>query len=235
MKSHLSKAALLAALSLAGVTAAKAESYGDLIVGFTITTGTDVFADLGNVGTLYNNETWTPSSLNIALGSLSSYSWGVLGDATAADAIAGVSRNTVFITGRAPSPTGNINAVDSGINTILNNFPGGEYNTYPGNTASVLASYDQSWNMQTINGTLTTDIINSIGNPNTTGVSSTTLWELQANNSAPTVLGTFALGSDGTLTYNLTQSVPEPATLGLFGGAGLLALVFRHKLGRKQS
>src|ERR1035437_5022181 len=79
---NLYKAALLAALGLGSITAVQAESYGDLIVGFTTTTGIDHLYDLGSLSLLTSGQTWDAATLGITGGT---YSWGVVGNAGAAD------------------------------------------------------------------------------------------------------------------------------------------------------
>jgi hypothetical protein len=82
-------------------------------------------------------------------------------------------------------------------------------------------------------------------NPDSSGSPSTVLYEdLWYNSNSSTSLkqpftyeGYFTLdltGSSPSLTFTPT-AVPEPATLGLLGGAGLLLLAFRRRLGGKNA
>jgi hypothetical protein len=227
---QLYKAALLATLGLAAATVANAETYGDFIAGFTTQSGNDQLVDIGNIATLVNGESWTATQLGISASSVSSYSWGIIGDASKSDGIAGTSStyDTIWSTSLVVPSTateGTFGYFDSGVNSILASFPGGQYDTNPGNQLSIASSADNSWNIQTINGTLTTDIVNSFGNPNTTGATSDPIWQVTANASGPVELGEFTLNNAGTLTY----TVPEPSAYALLTMAGVVVVTLRNK------
>jgi len=237
---NLYKAALVAVLGLAGVSAANAQTYGDLIAGFTTQSGTDQIVDIGNISLLYNGETWPASYLGISSASVGSYSWGIIGDATPSENVGNTSPtyDTILSTTPAIAPpaanTGTFAQVNTGIGSIIQNF-----STYssggpnPGDTLTIPSSYDDSWNEQTINGALATQIVNSYGNPNVTGAASDFFWETTDNGAAPVELGSFSLSPAGLLTYTVT-SVPEPSTYGLLAG-GLMLYSVRRMFFRKQA
>jgi hypothetical protein len=223
---NLHKAALLAALGLASVSAVKAESYGDLIVGFTTQSGNDVLYDIVNGGaTLFNGETWSASTLGISAGSVGSYSWGVIGDNGDGSA---PGTGTVWTTKAGLTPT-KLNggsawsAVNTGITSVYQNAPGTD-----------AASDANSWNKETLNGTLGTDYINAYLNPNTAGASMINFYQIIDNNTAPVLDGDFSLASNGTLTFN-TVAVPEPSTYGMIAAVGLLIFSLRNQLRRQQA
>jgi len=240
MKTQLYKAALLAAIGLVGTSAVKAESFGDLVIGFTTGTGNDSIYDLGSFsgadgGTpLFNGETWSASTLGITSGS---YSWGVIGSGSAA--FQGTSVDTLYttiISGTPGTLTGNSawNSANTGINTLVAQLPGGTAGFGPGGQANIQESSAGSWNTETISGPLTTDFHNAYGNPNGSGPSTLNVYSINDNGSAPTLDGTFTLASNGTLTFD-TVAVPEPATYSLIAGAGLLAVCFRNQFRRKNA
>jgi hypothetical protein len=240
MKTQLNKAALLVAIGLVGASAVRAESFDDLVIGFTTGSGNDSIYDLGSFsgldgGTpLFNGETWSASTLGITSGS---YSWGVIGSGSAA--LQGTSFDTLYttiISGLPGTLAGNSawNSANTGINTLVNQLPGGAAGFGPGGLASLQESSAGSWNTETISGPLTTDFHNAYGNPNGSGPSALNIYSINDNGSAPTLDGTFTLGGDGTLTFN-TVAVPEPGTGSLLAGAGLLAVCFRNQFRRKNA
>ena len=74
---------------------------------------------------------------------------------------------------------------------------------------------------------------NVYGDPNVTGLTTASLFLTPGNNSVPTLLGTFSLAANGTVTYNVTP-VPEPGTYGLLAVGGLVVLALRSQFRRKQ-
>ena len=234
------KLVILAAIGLASVPAVKAESYGDLIVGFTTQTGTDHLYDLGNLASLTIGQTRTASALGLTSGA---YTFGVIGDAYAADytsnggfltTLSG-SFDTLWATTSGATPVvankSVFGAADTGITSILNQFPGKSANTNPGDNTSIAASDDNSWATQTINGTKTSNFVNAYGNPNAVNQGAAILWQVADDGvSAPVAVGQFNLDSSGNLSFN---SVPEPSTYGLLLGAGVALLAFRKSTVRK--
>lgn len=227
------------ALILASIPAIKAETYGDLIVGFTKKSGTDYMLDLGSSANLTNGSSW---NLSAALSgyTLSAVNWGVAADAMVGDHSflpnISTAADTLWSTTpvQAP-PTANESTwgfFESGINSILGNFPGGPYNTNPGDSLTIAASDDNSWYTQTINGSQTTDIVNSYVNPNIVGVSSGILWQTTADNSAPVPLGVFNLSSSGILTFSqptpkITSTTLNGRQLVVQGTGGLATAQYR--------
>ena len=220
------KAALLAALGLAGAVTAQAATYtGDLLIGFTTQSGNDTVVDLGATSSLFDGETWDLSSL---LGSynLGTINWGVLGDKNSA----GV--RTAWSTD-LNGPLANASAwgqLDTATKSIYSNFG----TAGAGQSLVIAATDDNSWNQQTINGALPTQYHNVWGNPNSIGLGSETLYSMVANGSDPVALGSFALGSNGSVLFTAT-SVPEPGSYCILGGAGLLLVSLRNQLRRKVS
>ena len=237
----MSRAILLATLGLAFVPVAKASSGFDLVLGFTQnggnTGGMDYLLDIGPVipysgaTALYNGEQWNVSAALTGLNmNLTSVQWGVVGDAITSD---GQSPQTLWVTtsGGTPPPIGNdsrFGSVDTSINAIeQGDFGGGApgYQSFQGQSAIVSAGYGNSWSQQTASGTLGTQFLNVYGNPNVTGETSDTLWQVAEGGSAID-LGTLSLNSSGIVTFT---AVPEPGTLGLLSVAGLLALAWRNR------
>ncbi len=240
----LSKTILLAALGLAFVPAVKASSGYDLVLGFTQnggnTGGMDYMLDIGPVigytgsTPLYNGEQWDlGTALSAENFNLSSVQWGVVGDAISSD---GQSPQTLWVTaGTGTPPTiGNdsrFGSIDTAINGIeQGDFGGGApgYQSFQGQSTTVLASTLNSWSQQTINGTLNSQFVNAYGNPNVTGLTSDTLWQV-AEGGSPVDLGSFSLNNSGVLTFT---AVPEPGTVALCSLAGFLALVWRNRFSR---
>ena len=101
---------------------------------------------------------------------------------------------------------------DNAINSIeINVFGNGTtgYQSSKGQTVTVAANNQNSWNEQTISGTLGSQFVNAYGNPNT-GLTYDTLWQVPEGGT-PTALGDFWLTTaedgDAILTFN---PVPEP-------------------------
>ena len=248
----ITKAILMAALGLALVPSVKASSGYDLIAGFTTGSGSDNLLDIGPVvgypgaTALYDGEQWNLTT-DFGAGFTSVYangaSWGVIGDADSAND--GASPQTLWVTTSGPTPpglpsNGSFGQADSGISAIEDNVFGnnaqGNYESSQGQTATVAFNNQNSWNAQTMSGTLDNQFVNAYGNPNVSGDTADTLWQI-ATGGAPVDLGSFTLSTDtqngdAILTFNV---VPEPSTWALFSACGLLALVWRHRIQRKQA
>lgn len=222
----LYRAALLAVMGLASLGTAQAAVYsGDLIVGFTTQSGNDAIYDLGTESSLFVGKTWDLSSLLTGY-NLNNVNWGVIGDTT----VSGV--NTAWTTADGFTPfrvpnTATWGALNTATKSIYSNFGAAG----AGQFMSITNNDDNSWNEQTISGTLTTQYVNAYENPNVVGLTSDSFYSVIANNSAPTLLGHFVLDGTATLTY-----VPEPAT-DVLAGAGFLTLIvsLRNKFRRKQA
>jgi hypothetical protein len=91
------------------------------------------------------------------------------------------------------------------------------------------ASAGNSWNVETLNPTLSTDYANSFNTPNVSGETVDNLYISQGYNTDPVLLGSFSLSSSGVLSFD---PVPEPSTVGLLTGAGLLMVALRNKFRR---
>lgn len=225
----LYKAALLAALGLAGITTAQAATYnGDLLIGFTSGTGNDLVYDLGARSSLVDGQTWNLTSLLTGY-NLNTINWGVIGDKN----VSGV--RLVWSTTGGPTANSIIGNTAWG---TLDNITGSMYFDFStagaGNSITPDSTTQNSWNQQTIAGSLTTQYHNAYENPNVTGLSSASLFEVINNGSTPTQIGTFTLDNLGVVTFNVTP-VPEPGTAGLIGGGALLMLALRNKFRRSQS
>jgi len=220
------KAALLAALGLAGAVTGQAATYtGDLLIGFTTQSGSDTIVDLGAASSLTSGESWDLSSL---LGSydLSTVNWGVIGDKN----VSGTGRlawSTYSLSGPLASASA-WGQLDTATKSIYSNFG----TAGAGQSISILATDDNSWNQQTINGALPTQYHNVWGNPNNVGLGSEILYQMLANGSDPVALGSFALGANGSVSFT---AVPEPTSYSILGGAGLLLASLRRPLRRKVS
>jgi len=226
----LYKTVLLAALGLASVSAAEATTYtqGDLLIGFTVSSGNDLVYDLGQESSLFNGENWSLGSLLTGY-NLNNVNWGVVGDASGSPRIAFTTTG-----GALPNPVAN-NTQWSSLNAAagaLIQFAG-PASSATGVSVSSDSSQSFSWNQETINGTLTTEYVNAYENPNVVGTVSDTLWAVPVGPSATAAeLGNFALDGTGMLTFT---SVPEPATYALFSVAGLMLLSLRNQLRNKKA
>jgi hypothetical protein len=233
------KAALLTALGLASVTAAQAVTYnGDLLVGLTTQSGTDLVYDLGSEANVLNgNQTsWDLTSALTAAGlnsSLSTVQWGVVG----AMNVSGTRTSWLTVAGVTPNSVDGIgawNGINAGVGTlVVNDFStlGLGYYATPDSGASF------SWNMGTLQGAGGANGSFSVNSqdPNTTGLGSVTFWQQINDASTPTQLGAFTLNADNTLTFGITP-VPEPTSAGLLVAGGcFLMLIGRNRFGLKQS
>ncbi len=206
---------LLVAVSLSSVASVKAESYGDLIVGFTTQSGNDHLLDLGPATSLANGQTWNLATLLSGV-NLTTVNWGVIGNAGAADSFlpnfSGVNTYWLTTSGPAPAPANKaqFNAADTGINSILQNFPGGIFNSQSGDTLTIVNTDPNSWNGQTISGTPSSAFVNAILNPNVAGQATASFWQVQADGSNPVHPGNFTLSASGVLTYSTLSVVSAP-------------------------
>ncbi len=229
MKKQL-QATLLAVVTGVAASSAQAATYnGDLLIGFTAQSGTDVIYDLGATSSLFNGQTWNLSSLLSGF-NLSTVNWGVIGDKSGTPRVAWT---TTAVGGAVPAnlPSNTKWAtLDTATKSIYQNFS----TAGAGVSLSIAATDDNSWNQQTINGTLATAYHNAYANPNVVGLTSDTFYQVSANNTSPVELGSFSLGADSMVTYT-TVAVPEPSTYSLLAGAGLLAVSLRNQFRRKQA
>ena len=220
-----SKVALVSAVALVAAASARAQTpyNGDLLLGFTAQSGNDFIIDIGAESSLGTSATFNLGS-QLSGFNLNTVNWGVVGDKNSA----GVRTAWTTTSGSPPAALANATAwgnLDTPTKSIYQNFT----TAGAGQTLTITASDDNSWNQQMINGALTTQYHNAYQNPNLTGLGSLSLWGVVANGSAPTLLGTFALDSMGNVTFTATP-VPEPSTYGVLAGLGVLAVSLRRQL-----
>lgn len=216
--------AVLSAAALAAALSTEAATYtGDLLIGFTSQSGNDFIYDLGQASALTSGETFNLSS-GLAGFNLSTVHWGIIGDKN----VGGIRTAWTTTGGLAPNSipsTAAWGTLDTATKSIYQNFPVGG----AGDSFSISASDDNSWNQQTILGSLTTQYHNAYEDPNTIGVGSENFYSLIANGSAPSLAGSFSLSANGSLTFT---AVPEPSTC-VLAGFGLLGISFCRRAGRK--
>lgn len=233
------KLTLLAALGLAGVTAAHAQAYndgtstqpGDLVVGVYQpgSANTEVI-DLGSASSLTSGEMWNLSSGLTAAGITaltSTAQFGVVGDLASSTGADAVYATTGGSTPNKINGTSAFASIDSGMGTVAVGPQGvGSQNLSGG------WDWKTSADPTSPNGTVAANLGYS---PSVLVTGQAFLWTILDNNSAPSEDGYFTLntGTD-VLTFN-TVAVPEPTTYGLLAGAGLLLVSLRNTFSRKQA
>jgi hypothetical protein len=233
------KGAAIVSLALAAVASTQAQTtleslastyaQGDLIAGFTTGSGQDLIVNLGTESTLASGQYWNLSSL-LNLANISSEQFGVIG-------VSGSAPNTAFTTRTGSSlPTtlaglSAYNGVKTPVNGIGNEFLAASSSATPTETASGTTS----WYGETVGGGTST-YKNAYGNPNgQVGEDTLDFYSVTQGGTAPTVMNTFTLQSDGDLVYGTVSAVPEPTTYGLVAAAGLLVISLRNQFSRKQA
>jgi hypothetical protein len=227
MRKQIKLAVLAAAAGMAAVSAQAVTYNDDLIVGFTSASGNDYLYDLGSAASLYSGESWNLSSALSGF-NLNTVYWGVIGDVSVSHSVPGYAYSTTDGS-YVPRPVLNFSDLSGNIDTPTASIYGSFSAAGAGNSASVAASQGNSWDTETLNPNLSTDYINSFENPNMLGSGTDIFYMMQDNNSSAQIAGYFTLGSNGTLTF-----VPEPSTIGLLTGAGLLMVLLRNKFRRNQ-
>ena len=197
---------------------------GDLLAGFTAQSGNDLIYDLGSASSLTGPQTWDLSAL-LSGYDLNSIKWGVIGDKTGTPRTAWTT--TVGLTPLSLSGNTAWASLDTPTKSIYQNFAAAG----AGQSLSIASTDDNSWNQQTISGTLNTQYHNAYENPNVMGQVEAAFYQVQANGTDPALVGIFTLSSPGILTF----AVPEPSTFSLLAGAGLLGALWRGRFGRKQA
>jgi PKD repeat protein len=186
---------------------------GDLIIGFTTTAGNDVMYDLGKATALTNGKTWNLASQLTAYGNYSGVYWGVIGNSTNT----GTARYAYSTTLPGVVP----NSVNASTFTALNNAAKTMYQNFTnagaGQSCTVGASIDWSWNQATINGANSSYYVNAYENPNVQGVTSTDFSKMLNDGSAPVLLGQFTLAANGVVTFITNSSVVAAPVAGFAG------------------
>ena len=205
--------ALLAASALALAPSAQAQYVnGDLLVGFA-GGSQDFIYDLGQVSTLTLGKTWD-------LGPGRGTQFGVVGALN--------SGSHIFATSTDTAEDGYLyytaffNPDKANIGTIAGTLTAGQSRTTtPTDTTG--------WTYMTAQppGTPGNTLQNNMFNPNVSVDSTAYFFDNNASGATPDSFFTYD-STSGVLTYATT--VPEPTTLGLLGGFGLLALAFRRQL-----
>jgi hypothetical protein len=230
-----------AALALMTTAVNAQYASGDLVAGFTSGSGNDLVYDLGRYSNITDGQTWSiGSALTNSPGSytsLGNLNWGVVG--TISLGLSG-SLKTVYSTVPGAQATIPVNVPNTttfnGIRTSVDTI--GQFIT-SGSAGIDAASDPASWNGETIVGGSGT-FFNNYGSatpndPNsatpatfTSGTVVEDLYGVKADNTSGTLLGTFTLDPTGKLTFNATV-VPEPTTLSLLSGLGLLMIAVRRR------
>src|SRR5258706_3561518 len=149
MKKQFSLGLMAAVVAALGWPAQAATYSGDLLVGFTKQSGTDVIYDLGQASALTNGQSWNLASLLSGL-NLTNVSWGVIGDKAGTPRLAWTST-------AGPTPPVILNntrwaTLDTPTKSIYQFFTTGG----AGQSLSIAATDGNNWNQQAINGNLTT-------------------------------------------------------------------------------
>lgn len=216
----LAVAAVLAAFSTSAAT-----YNGDLLICFTTQSGSDLIYDIGPAGSLFPGQTFSIGSslLGAGINSLGSVHWGVIGDSN----IGGQRSAWTTTSGAVPNTIPNTavwGSIDTPTRSIASQFSTLSLNQ----SVTAASSFDNSWNQQTVAGTLTTQYHNVYGDPNVSGLKTASFYHVLADGSAPELIGSFTLGANGNVTF-----LPEPSTYALLG-LGTLSLLFRQKLFRNR-
>jgi len=213
----------MAATVAASFSAHAATYNGDLFIGFTTQSGKDLIYDIGQASTLFPGQTWNLSSSLTGAGitALGGAKWGVIGDKS----VNGI-RYAWSTSGNGVPPSIANAAVWGTVDTPTRSISS-QFSTL-GLNQSVTpdSSFDNSWNQQTIVGTLVTQYHNVYEDPNTSGLKTVPFYGAAADGSIPELVGTFSLGGNGVVSF-----VPEPGTFTLIG-LGLLGFTLRGKIFR---
>lgn len=214
------RAVLLTAAALAAVVSAQAATYpgGDLIIGFTSSSGADFEYDLGQASSLTSGQTFDLHS-QLSGFNLSTVNWGVVGTATI-----GTSRfSWATVSGAPIASAAAWSKVNTAISTMYALFP----TAGPGSSATPDSADPSGWNQESRVGGGASQYHNVYVNPNTVGTTSADFFSVIAAG-ATSQLGSFSLGGNGILTFT---AVPEPSTY-VMAGMGLLALYLRRQFAK---
>lgn len=245
----LYKAALLAALGLASVTAAQAST--DLLLGFNDAGSTnsaannDYVVDLGalsqftTTATIDLSSAFNATTFAAAFGAdLGGSSYGNYNN-VAAGAAGGSSGGSVFGTGGATGSSSatafnyQVNAVggvvigeygSASLNSWSSGIAAGPSGFTPGLFVAAGGAPNPMFNLS--GGTITEILYQSVYSGSGKSATATGFTEV----------GTLAIDvNTGSVIFTGVAAVPEPSTYALFGGAGLMLLVFRNKFRRIQA
>ncbi|HEX4265939.1 MAG TPA: hypothetical protein VH597_16515 [Verrucomicrobiae bacterium] len=216
----INKLALLAGV-VGFVTSAHAAGYtGDLLIGFSDGVGNDVIYDLGAPTVITDGANWNLASVTSTF-MLTTVNWGVVGNTL----VNGANRLCYTTFNITPLPLGagaasQINTDDKALYTTFTTAGAGQHIT-------IAPTEDNSWNRQTINPTLDVQYANEWENPNIVGTTSFKFWRVQADTSAPILLGTFNLAANGVLTFhtNSVVTTPPPPQITSITRAGNLSTI----------
>ena len=251
MKNNLYKAALLAALGLAGISTAQASS--DFLLGFNDAAGptaaqNDYVIDLGSVSSLYSAAASNGGTVNVWTSSIGTlFSSTFTADSSALnDVTAGIVEGftsgypkTLYVT--APTSASSINTPSGGqfnnASAAATGVAIGEYASSSSATAwtgAVAASAIAPGTEISGDDVADNAQVNPMGQLSS-GVLDLNLWEATRSSA----LGAVAAYQEvGSVHINMSSDiidvtiVPEPSTYGLLALGGLLVLSFRHRINR---
>jgi hypothetical protein len=197
---------LLAAAVFASAASTHAATYsGDLLIGFTTTSGNDFILDLGQAASLTSGQTFNLSS-QLAGFNLNNVHWGVIGDKN----VSGT--RTVWTTVAAALPntvpsTATWGTIDTATRAIYQGFVTGG----AGDQFTIAATDDNSWNQQTVNGSIFTQYHNAYEDPNIIGTGTVKFYSLIATDAPPVLIGNFTLGTNRVVTFvrGSTPAAPQ--------------------------
>jgi hypothetical protein len=205
------KSVMLATAFAALVTSARAYN-GDLLLGFTTGSGTDVVYDLGTEASLYDGETWDLSAQTEDY-NLNTVYWGVIG-------LAKISGLWYSWTTSANNPPYLINGL-GGVSPLNEGLTAMNATTGANSYYTIGASTEISWYHETILGGSGEYNSGGANNPNSQGTDTpVNFYSTVDNNTAPTLVGTFTLNDDGTVTFNVVASMPPVISISSITVAG---------------
>jgi hypothetical protein len=208
MKKYLRFFAILA--GAAAATSIHAATYNsDLVIGFTDLIHNDKVYDLGSAASITNGQQWNLATLLTGY-NLNNVSWGVVGTATI-----GTNRTSWTTTGGlTPNTITSLNAwskVNTAVTAIYTIFPVAGV----GQSGSAATADDNSWNQQTIFGSIATQYHNVYEDPNVVGPTCASFFRAVSPNLPPVLLGTFCLAPNGVVTFTVPSAAPPPPTLSI--------------------
>jgi hypothetical protein len=213
----------LAAVVGAGVVTslqAAATYNNDLIIGFTDLINNDKAYDLGSAASITNGQRWNLSTLLTGY-NLNNVSWGIVGTATV-----GTNRTAWITTGGLPPTLISGLSAWSKVNTAVSSI----YSLFPvagvGQSASANPGDDNSWNQQTIYGSIASQYHNVYQDPNSVGPTCASFYRVVSPNLPPVFLGTFCLAANGVVTFTVATSAPPPPTLSISRAGSVSTISF---------